>query len=80
LKGFPEVYESDHSIDSDDPRVEHIKIDIQSRFTDVHFVIQQMTYRKEAQKMSINFYMSLAKVHPKKQAKIKAHNANLPIE
>jgi hypothetical protein len=80
LKAYPEVYESDHSIDSDDPRVEHIKSDIQSRFADVQFLIQQMTFRSEAHKKSKDFYMALAKVNPKKQAKIKAHNSNLPIE
>ena len=80
LKAYPEVYESDYSIDSDDPRVEHIKSDIQSRFTDVQFLIQQMTFRGEAHKKSKDFYMALAKVNPKKQAKIKAHNSNLPME
>jgi hypothetical protein len=39
LKSYPEIIESDNSIDSDDPRVEHIKADLHTRTAEVVFMI-----------------------------------------
>ena len=48
LKAFPEIIESDNSIDSDDPRVEHVKADLHTRTAEVTLMISKLTFDKHA--------------------------------
>ena len=50
LKSYPEVVESDHSIDSDDPRVEHFKADLQARIMECNNDISKKTNGKSSEK------------------------------
>jgi hypothetical protein len=50
LKSYPEVVESDHSIDSDDPRVEHFKADLLARIMECNNDIGKKTNDKNSEK------------------------------
>ena len=62
LKTYPALVESDHSIDSDDPRVEHIKADYLTRLAEVTNEINTLAHDKTSHQNARDFFKKLARV------------------